>query len=59
MPKVRATATMYTDLEWIGEIPDDVPEDDWFDWIKTNVDGGYYDEIGGDWTLHDVEAEDE
>jgi len=50
---------MYTDLEWIGDIPDDVPEDDWFYWVKTNIDGGYYDEIGGDWTLHDVEEEDE
>ena len=60
MPRVRATATMYTDLEWVGDIPDDIPEEEHYAWVKYNVDGEEYSEIGGgDWKLEWVEAEDE
>ena len=40
MVKVRSTATMYTFLTWEGEVPDDVPADERWLWIKENVDGG-------------------
>lgn len=59
MAKVRAVATMYVDLDWVGDVPDDIPEDQWYAWVKENVDGAYYDEFGGDWQLQSVEAEDE
>ena len=60
MARVRAVATMYTDLEWVGDIPDDIPEDERYAWVKYNVDGAEYSEIGsGDWKLEWVEAEDE
>lgn len=60
MAKVRAVVTMYTDLEWFGEIPDDVRETDYFEWVKDNVDGGEYTEYGwGDWKLESVEVVDD
>lgn len=61
MPKVRATVTMYTDLEWIGEIPDDIPERDHYEWVKENIDGSEYSEVSnsGDWNLEWVEVIDD
>lgn len=59
MPRVRASATMYTDLVWVGEIPDDIPEDKHYEWVKYNVDGGEYTEDGcGDWKLEWVEIDE-
>jgi hypothetical protein len=56
MAKVRATATMYIDLEWIGEVPDDIPEDNQYWWVRENIDGDAFVAIGnGEWSLHDVE----
>ncbi len=52
MVKVRSTATMYTFLTWEGEVPDDVPADERWLWIKENVDGGDFFEdqnVFGDW----------
>ena len=55
MTKVVATATMYTFLEWRGDIPDDIPEKDWYLWVKENVCGSEFTEIGsGDWDYDDV-----
>lgn len=60
MAKVRAVVTMYTDLEWIGEVPDDIPERDHYQWVKYHVDGGEYSEVGcGDWKLEWVEVVDD
>lgn len=64
MPRVRATADMITFLEWEGYVPDDVPEDERWRWIKDNVDGGDFyepDSTKGDWVWGtDVEViEDE
>ena len=57
MPKVRAVVTMYTDLEWVGQVPDDIPETDYFAWVRDNVDGSEYTEDGlGDWKLWEVEV---
>jgi hypothetical protein len=56
MAKVRAVVTMYTDLEWFGEIPDDVRETDYFEWVRDNVDGSQYSEHGGDWKLWEIEV---
>jgi hypothetical protein len=48
MIKVRSTAVMELDLEWEGFIPEDVPEDERWVWIKENVDGGEFtEEYGG------------
>jgi len=51
MIKVRTTAVMETDLTWEGFIPEDVPEDERWVWIKENVDGGEFTPVenGGDW----------
>ena len=50
MPKVKSYATMLTDLVWEGYVPDDVPEDERWLWIKDNVDGGEFVDTGlGDW----------
>ncbi len=46
MPKVKSFATMETDLEWEGYIPDDVPPEEYCDWIKENVDGGEFTDTG-------------
>lgn len=63
MPRVKATATMYIDLEWVGDVPDDIPERDHYEWVKENIDGCEYSEIegigSGDWNLEWVEVEDE
>lgn len=57
MPKVRATATMYIDLEWIGEIPNDIPEGNQYAWVKENIDGDAFVAVGnGDWRLEWVET---
>lgn len=56
MAKVKATATMYIDLEWIGEVPDNIPEDDQWLWVKENIDDDAYVAVGdGDWRLEWVE----
>lgn len=52
MPMVRSTADMITFLEWRGYVPDDIPEEDRWRWIKDNVDGGEFVEpnpMDGDW----------
>ena len=46
MPKVKSFATMETDLEWEGYIPDDVPPEEYWIWIKENVDGGEFTDTG-------------
>jgi len=46
MPKVKAHATMETDLEWEGYIPDDVPPEEYWLWVKENVDGGEFTDTG-------------
>ena len=57
MAKVKATATMYIDLEWIGEVPDDIPEADQYMWVKENIDGDAFVARGdGDWSLDWVES---
>jgi len=62
MPRVRSTAQMISFLDWEGYVPDDIPEDEWWRWIKDNVDGGEFNDSGvGDWIWEtDVEVlEDE
>ncbi len=49
MVKVRARAEMIGIMEWVGEVPDDIPEDERWLWIKENVCGSHYVEIGSDW----------
>lgn len=50
MPKVRAYATMHNFLEWEGEIPDNIPEDERYLWVKENVDGSSFTDTGnGEW----------
>ena len=57
MPRVRATAQMITFLDWEGDVPDDVPEDQRWHWIRHNVDGGQFNDSGvGDWIM-DPEVE--
>lgn len=57
MAKVKATATMYIDLKWIGEVPDDIPEADQYMWVKENIDGDAFVACGdGDWSLDWVES---
>jgi hypothetical protein len=51
MPKVKSYAIMEIDLEWEGHVPDDVPEDERWLWIKDNVDGGEFtDTECGSWS---------
>jgi hypothetical protein len=51
MIKVRSTAVMELDLVWEGFIPEDVPEDERWVWIKENVDGAEFTQEpnGGCW----------
>ncbi len=53
MPRrVRATADMVSFLEWVGDVPDDIPEDEIWYWVKHNIDGGEFyepDPSQGDW----------
>ena len=52
MPRVKAKADMITFLEWEGDVPDDIPENEIWYWVKQNVDGGQFyepDERDGDW----------
>jgi len=57
MPKVWISATMETYLKWEGDVPDDVPENEWRTWIKHNVDGGEFIQhdglLDGGWYLSD------
>jgi len=61
MPMVRAYATMAVDLETEVFIPDNIPEDEWGEWVKENVDGGsFYDAdplYGGDWEWNTFKPE--
>ena len=57
MAKVKATATIYIDLEWLGEVPNDIAEDDWHLWVKENIDGDAFVAVGdGEWRLEWVES---
>lgn len=60
MVKVRAKADMISFLEWVGEVPDNIPADDRYYWIKHNIDGGEFyepNQMDGDWIVHtDVEV---
>ncbi len=51
MIKVRSTAVMEIDMYWEGFIPEDVPEDERWVWIKENVDGSEFTQEpnGGFW----------
>ena len=52
MVRVRSTADMVSFLQWEGEVPDDVPENERWYWIKNNIDGGDFyepDSSQGDW----------
>jgi hypothetical protein len=40
---------METHLTWEGDVPDDVPANERRQWIKDNVDGGEFTEVGGLW----------
>jgi len=54
MPRVRAKADMISFMEWVGDVPDDIPEDEIWYWIKHNVDGGDFyepDQLDGDWIV--------
>ena len=49
-------------MEWVGDVPDDIPEDEIWYWVRHNVDGGDFTDTGcGDWVSNtDVEIlEDE
>jgi len=64
MVRVRSKADLITFMEWEGEVPDDVPENERWYWIKQNIDGGQFyepDQRDGDWVWGtDVEViEDE
>ena len=61
MPKVKSFAIMETDLEWEGYIPDDVPPEKYWLWIRDNVDGGEFTDTGcGDWVWgQDVDVIDD
>lgn len=63
MPRVRATADMISFMEWEGYVPDDVPADERWRWIKENVDASDFyepDELDGDWVWNtDVEELDD
>ncbi len=51
MIKVRSTAVMETAMTWEGFVPESIPADERWAWIKDNVDGAEFtpDEDGGDW----------
>jgi hypothetical protein len=52
MVRVRSKADLITFMEWEGEVPDDVPENERWYWIKQNIDGGQFyepDQRDGDW----------
>lgn len=60
MAYVKSYVTMYSYLEWVGEIPDSVEPDNRRQWIKDNVDGGEYCDTGcGDWSLDFEDEVDE
>ena len=42
MPKVKSYAIVEDILEWEGYVPDDVPENEIWWWIRQNVDGGEF-----------------
>jgi len=50
MPRVKAKAEMISFLEWEGDVPDDIPENEIWSWVKYNVEGGDFKDTGcGDW----------
>ena len=52
MVRVRSKADMITFMEWEGEVPDDVPENERWYWIKQNICGSEFyepDHRDGDW----------
>jgi len=52
MVRVRSTAEMVAFLEWEGEVPDEIPEDERWYWIKNNIEGDEFNEpdpTQGDW----------
>ena len=52
MVRVRSTAEMSKFLEWEGEVPDEIPEDERWYWIKHNIEGDEFyepDPTQGDW----------
>ena len=61
MPRVRATADMISFMDWEGYVPDDIPEDQWWRWIKDNIEGSEFNDRGcGDWVWNtDVELLDD
>ena len=63
MPRVKAKADMISFMEWEGEVPDDIPENEIWHWIKNNIDGGEFyepNELDGDWVwCTDVEILDD
>lgn len=62
MPKVRSYAIMEVELEWEGYVPDDEEPEDYWIWIKENVDGGEFvdTQCGGSWRWgQDVEVIEE
>jgi hypothetical protein len=61
MPRMYAMATMYVDLEWTGDVPDDIPEDERYEWVKENICGSEYTECNnsGEWSLYDVVLADD
>ena len=60
MVKVRAYAESITLMEWVGEVPDDIPADERWYWIKHNIeDAEFYEpnQFIGDWIVQtDVEV---
>lgn len=51
MAYVKSWATMYSFLEWVGEVPDDVEPSKRGQWIKDNICGGEFSNTGcGDWS---------
>ena len=61
MPRVRATADMISFMDWEGYVPDDIPEDQWWRWIKDNIEGSEFNDSGcGAWVWNtDVELLDD
>ncbi len=62
--RVKARADMISFMEWVGEVPDDIPENEIWYWIKKNIDGGDFTDTGcGDWVSNTeveiLEDEDE
>jgi hypothetical protein len=52
---------MISFMDWEGYVPDDIPEDQWWRWIKDNIEGSEFNDSGcGDWVWNtDVELLDD